>query len=216
MKIPHSALLLLTLVAATAAAADRPNIVFMMSDDQAWNGLSVAMHPELRVVKEFDCRNAQSWKSWRARACVFRRPMHQHRFVHQLESVCRRVRVRPQCTGPRRLPRSLGHKMIEPRNIRQLDRGRSNDRRTALRVPATRRRTTASGTSMVVDRPRTVTTKAMAKSVTNTLIGTAIPTQPTYLAWLNVPRHSWKRARRPTSRSSFRCHGTHCMPRRMR
>jgi hypothetical protein len=26
-------------------AADRPNILFMMSDDQAWNGLSVAMHP---------------------------------------------------------------------------------------------------------------------------------------------------------------------------
>lgn len=30
-----------------AVAADRPNIVFMLSDDQSWNGTSVAMHPEL-------------------------------------------------------------------------------------------------------------------------------------------------------------------------
>lgn len=28
-------------------SAERPNIVFMTSDDQAWNGLSVAMHPNL-------------------------------------------------------------------------------------------------------------------------------------------------------------------------
>ena len=27
-------------------AADRPNIVFMLSDDQGWSGLSVAMHPD--------------------------------------------------------------------------------------------------------------------------------------------------------------------------
>ncbi|MFO1021773.1 MAG: sulfatase-like hydrolase/transferase [Planctomycetales bacterium] len=28
-------------------AAGRPNIVFMLSDDQGWNGLSVAMHPSI-------------------------------------------------------------------------------------------------------------------------------------------------------------------------
>ncbi|MFO1064968.1 MAG: sulfatase-like hydrolase/transferase [Pirellulales bacterium] len=31
----------------TATAADKPNIVLMLSDDQAWNGLSVPMHPEV-------------------------------------------------------------------------------------------------------------------------------------------------------------------------
>ena len=32
---------------ALAQSADRPNIVFMLSDDQGWNGLSVAMHPDV-------------------------------------------------------------------------------------------------------------------------------------------------------------------------
>ena len=27
--------------------AERPNIVLMLSDDQGWNGLSVAMHPDV-------------------------------------------------------------------------------------------------------------------------------------------------------------------------
>lgn len=34
-------------VAATSALLDRPNIVFMLSDDQDWTGLSVQMHPDL-------------------------------------------------------------------------------------------------------------------------------------------------------------------------
>ena len=37
-----------TLLLATASlAADRPNIVLMLSDDQSWYGLSVQMHPEM-------------------------------------------------------------------------------------------------------------------------------------------------------------------------
>jgi arylsulfatase A-like enzyme len=28
-------------------AADKPNIIFMLSDDQGWSGLSVAMHPDV-------------------------------------------------------------------------------------------------------------------------------------------------------------------------
>ena len=31
----------------------QPNIIFMMSDDQSWDGLSVAMHPELRNSRSF-------------------------------------------------------------------------------------------------------------------------------------------------------------------
>lgn len=33
------------------AAAERPNIVFMLADDQGWNGTSVAMHPTLSESK---------------------------------------------------------------------------------------------------------------------------------------------------------------------
>ncbi len=36
---------------ANALAAERPNIVFMLADDQAWNGTSVAMHPSLSESK---------------------------------------------------------------------------------------------------------------------------------------------------------------------
>ena len=35
----------------TDVTKQRPNIVFMMSDDQAWNGLSVPMHPDLTWSK---------------------------------------------------------------------------------------------------------------------------------------------------------------------
>ncbi len=40
------------LLCLSAAHADeRPNIIFMMSDDQSWNGLAVAMHPEMNNSK---------------------------------------------------------------------------------------------------------------------------------------------------------------------
>ena len=32
---------------AFAQAAERPNIIFLMVDDQGWNGLSVPMHPDV-------------------------------------------------------------------------------------------------------------------------------------------------------------------------
>ena len=35
----------------THAAPQRPNIVFMLSDDQNWNGLSVAIHPDLSTSR---------------------------------------------------------------------------------------------------------------------------------------------------------------------
>lgn len=43
-----SVLLLATNV---SQAGDKPNIIFMLSDDQGWNGLSVAMHPEVAGSK---------------------------------------------------------------------------------------------------------------------------------------------------------------------
>ena len=43
---------MIVLVAVTQTAlAERPNIVFMLSDDQGWNGTSVAMHPDVEFSK---------------------------------------------------------------------------------------------------------------------------------------------------------------------
>ena len=42
-----STLLLTLLLASPAMAAERPNILFMLSDDQAWAGLSCQMHPDM-------------------------------------------------------------------------------------------------------------------------------------------------------------------------
>lgn len=45
------AFLFLISASSTVRSADRPNIVFMLSDDQAWNGLSVPMHPTVAESK---------------------------------------------------------------------------------------------------------------------------------------------------------------------
>ncbi|MFZ9092906.1 MAG: sulfatase-like hydrolase/transferase, partial [Planctomycetaceae bacterium] len=39
-------LLLVMPITVVLKADERPNIVLMLADDQAWNGLSVAMHPD--------------------------------------------------------------------------------------------------------------------------------------------------------------------------
>lgn len=47
MKNRVLAAMVLIVSTTTASGAKRPNIVFMMSDDQSRNGLSVAMHPDV-------------------------------------------------------------------------------------------------------------------------------------------------------------------------
>ena len=108
-----------TLIGLPVMSAERPNIVFMMSDDQAWNGLSVAMHPDLE---------------W-SRSSVVETP-HLERLAAQgmrfsaayaPASVCSPTRISLQ-TG--KSPAALhwtkaagpesGHRMIEPRNIKQI------------------------------------------------------------------------------------------------
>lgn len=44
-------MVLLLVGGAVTSADDRPNIIFMLSDDQNWNGTSVAMHPEVAWSK---------------------------------------------------------------------------------------------------------------------------------------------------------------------
>ncbi len=108
------------LIGLPVMSAERPNIVFMMSDDQAWNGLSVAMHPGLE---------------W-SRSSVVETP-HLERLAAQgmrfsaayaPASVCSPTRISLQ-TGKspvalhwtKAAPPETGHKMIEPRNIKQID-----------------------------------------------------------------------------------------------
>ena len=108
-----------TLIGLPVMSAERPNIVFMLSDDQAWNGLSVAMHPDLE---------------W-SRSSMVETP-HLERLAAQgmrfsaayaPASVCSPTRISLQ-TG--KSPAALhwtkaagpesGHRMIEPRNIKQI------------------------------------------------------------------------------------------------
>jgi arylsulfatase A len=102
------------------ALAERPNIVFMMSDDQAWNGLSVAMHPDLEWSRSSVVETPQ----------LARLAAQGMRFsaAYAPASVCSPTRISLQ-TG--KSPAALhwtkaagqepGHRMLEPRNIRQLD-----------------------------------------------------------------------------------------------
>ena len=121
MKIPQFAFLLLALVGTEVIAAERPNIVFMMSDDQAWNGLSVAMHPELAWSKSpvVETPNLEKLASQGMRFSAAYAPA----------SVCSPTRISLQ-TGKspaamhwtKAAPAVPGQRMIEPRNIRQLER----------------------------------------------------------------------------------------------
>ncbi len=108
------------LLSATVHASDRPNIVFMMSDDQAWNGLSVPMHPDLDWSKSsiVDTPNLEKLASQGMRFSAAYAPA----------SVCSPTRISLQ-TGKspaamhwtKAAPAEEGHKMIEPRNVKQID-----------------------------------------------------------------------------------------------
>ncbi len=103
------------------AADKRPNIVFMMSDDQAWNGLSVAMHPELDWSKSSIVETPHLEKL-AAQGMRFSA-------AYAPASVCSPTRVSLQ-TGrspaalhwTKAAPAVAGQKLIEPRNVKQIDR----------------------------------------------------------------------------------------------
>lgn len=103
----------------TAVAADRPNIVLMLSDDQAWNGLSVAMHPAVAGSKGdiFHTPNLEKLAAQGMRFSAGYAPA----------SVCSPTRV-SLMTGKspaalhwtKAAPPEEGHKLIEPRCIRSI------------------------------------------------------------------------------------------------
>lgn len=107
------------LVSHDSSAAGRPNIVFMLSDDQAWNGLSVAMHPDLEWSKSsiVETPNLKKLASKGMRFSAAYAPA----------SVCSPTRVSLQSgKSPAAMhwtkaaPPEQGHKLIEPRNIRSI------------------------------------------------------------------------------------------------
>lgn len=112
-------LLILMLAPAIAFAADQPNIVFMLSDDQGWGGLSVAMHPDVAASKS-DIFHTPHLEQLAAQGMRFSAG-------YAPASVCSPTRISLQ-TGksPAQLhwtkaaPAELGHKLLEPRLIKNI------------------------------------------------------------------------------------------------
>jgi arylsulfatase A-like enzyme len=112
-------LMILMLVPAIAFAVDQPNVILMLSDDQGWGGLSVAMHPDHPGAKStiFQTPNIERLASQGMRFSAGYAPA----------SVCSPTRISLQ-TG--RSPASLhwtkaapaeeGHKFTEPRLIKSI------------------------------------------------------------------------------------------------
>ena len=111
--------LFVLLAPAISFAADQPNIVFMLSDDQGWGGLSVAMHPDVAASKSdiFHTPNLEKLAAQGMRFSAGYAPA----------SVCSPTRISLQ-TGksPAQLhwtkaaPAELGHKLLEPRLIKNI------------------------------------------------------------------------------------------------
>ena len=112
----------ITLLATIATAADRdsrPNIVFMLADDQGWNGLSVAMHPEIASSRGeiFQTPNLERLAAAGMRFSNAYAPA----------PVCSPTRISLQ-TGksPARLhwtkaaPPESGHPLLEPQLVKQI------------------------------------------------------------------------------------------------
>ena len=109
----------LLLLPTVGVAAERFNIVFMLSDDQAWNGLSVAMHPKIAGSKGdiFHTPNLEKLAAQGMRFSAGYAPA----------SVCSPTRI-SLMTGKspaalhwtKAAPPETGRKLIEPRNIRSI------------------------------------------------------------------------------------------------
>lgn len=100
-------------------AAERPNIVLMLADDQGWNGLSVAMHPEIDGSKgdEFHTPNLERLAAQGMRFSAAYSPA----------SVCSPTRISLQ-TGKspaalhwtKAAPPEEGQRLLEPRLMKSI------------------------------------------------------------------------------------------------
>ena len=110
---------LLCLSASPVRAADQPNFIFMLSDDQGWNGLSVPMHPDVAGSKG-DIFHTPNLEKLAAQGMRFSS-------AYAPASVCSPTRISLQ-TGKspallhwtKAAPAVQGRKLIEPRLIKDL------------------------------------------------------------------------------------------------
>jgi arylsulfatase A-like enzyme len=106
-------------LASAADAARRPNIVLMLADDQGWNGLSVAMHPDAAGARS-DLIQTPHLERFAAQGMRFST-------AYSPAPVCSPTRISLQ-TGksPARLhwtkaaPPEAGHKLVEPILIKRI------------------------------------------------------------------------------------------------
>lgn len=118
MKTLLSLLLCFT-AAALAAPVERPNIVFILSDDQDWTGLSVAMHPDLPNSKS-DFYRTPSLEKFAAQGMRFSA-------AYAPAPVCSPTRISLQ-TGrspaalrwTKAAPPETGHRLIEAENRKSI------------------------------------------------------------------------------------------------
>lgn len=119
MRVPFAFFAWLSVLSLQCFAAERPNIVFMLSDDQAWNGTSVAMHPTVLGSKGdiFQTPNLERLAAQGMRFSAGYAPA----------SVCSPTRIALQ-TGrspaalhwTKAAPPEAGHKLNEPRNVKSI------------------------------------------------------------------------------------------------
>lgn len=112
-------LLLLSWLSSALYGAERPNIVFMLSDDQGWSGLSVAMHPDVpgSIGSIYHTPNLEKLAAQGMRFSAGYAPA----------SVCSPTRI-SLMTGKspaalhwtKAAPPETGRKLTEPRNIKNL------------------------------------------------------------------------------------------------
>lgn len=116
---PTIVLVLLSLFSSLCPAAGRPNIIFMLSDDQGWSGLLVAMHPNVPGSKG-DLFHTPNLEQLAAQGMRFSA-------AYAPAPVCSPSRISLQ-TGksPAQLhwtkaaPPEAGHKLLEPRLIKSI------------------------------------------------------------------------------------------------
>lgn len=119
MRVPIAFFVGLSVLSLQCLAAERPNIVFMLSDDQGWNGTSVVMHPNVAGSKGdiFHTPNLERLAAQGMRFSAGYAPA----------SVCSPTRIALQ-TGrspaalhwTKAAPPEAGHKLIEPRNVKSI------------------------------------------------------------------------------------------------
>ena len=114
--------LAIVLLPVPSRAVERPNIVFMLADDQGWSGTSVSMHPDIPAAKSqiFHTPNLEAFAAQGMRFSAGYAPA----------PVCSPTRISLQ-TGksPAQLhwtkaaPPEEGHKLIEPQLIKSISTG---------------------------------------------------------------------------------------------